>query len=78
MTVQNARSAIKAATQTQDRLVSCVFTFCTLLLLASVIRMWSNWFEISAVIGFDRAASVLPLITGAALVVSWWINTGND
>jgi hypothetical protein len=78
MTLRNARAAIKAATQTHDRLVSCVFLFCTVLMLASVVRMWSHWFEISAAIGFDRAAGLLPVITGAALLVSWWVNTGND
>jgi hypothetical protein len=79
MTFRNARFAIKAATLTiRDRLPSWVFIFCTLLMLASVVRMWSHWFEIVAVLGFDRAAGVLTVITGAALVVSWWVNTGND
>ena len=79
MTLRNARAAIKAATlKTHDRLASWGFLFCTLLMLASVVRMWSHWFEIAAAIGFDRAAGLLPVITGAALIVSWWVNTGND
>ncbi len=79
MTFQNARSAIKAATlKSHDRLASFVFIFCTLLMLATVVRMWSHWYEISAMLGFDRAADVLPAVTGAALLVSWWVNTGND
>ena len=79
MTFRNARSALKAAALTiHDRLPPWVFIFCTLLMLLSIVRMWSHWFEIAAVLGFDRAASVLTVITGAAIVVSWWVNTGND
>jgi hypothetical protein len=29
-------------------------------------------------LGFDRAAGVLAAITSAAVLVSWWVNTGND
>ena len=47
-------------------------------MLASVVHMWSHWLEIWAVFGFDRAAGVLAGVTEAALVVSWWANTGND
>ena len=52
--------------------------FCTLLMIASVIRMWGYWFEISASLGFYRAAGVLAVVTGAALIVSWWVNTDNE
>jgi hypothetical protein len=40
--------------------------------------MWSRWFEISASLGFYRAAGALAAVTGAALIVSWWLNTGNE
>jgi cytochrome b subunit of formate dehydrogenase len=79
MTLRNARSATKAGSfRTRNKLVSWLFIFCTLLTLASVIRMWSHWFEISASLSFYRAAGVLAAVTGAALIVSWWVNTGND
>ena len=74
-----ARSAVKARTlRTHYNLASWLFMFCTLLMLASVIRMWSHWFEISMTLGFYRAAGILIAVTGAALVVSWWVNTDND
>jgi hypothetical protein len=47
-------------------------------LLASVIRMWSHWFDISASLGFYQAAGILAAVTIAALIVSWWVNTGNE
>jgi hypothetical protein len=79
MTLRNARSAVKAGTlKTHINLVPWLFIFCTLLMLASVIRMWSRWFEISSLLGFYRAAGVLAAVTGAALTVSWWVNTGNE
>jgi hypothetical protein len=81
MTLRNARPAVKVKAgilKTHDKLVSWIFIFCTLLMLASVIRMWSHSFEIAAALGFDRAAGLLVGVTGAALVVSWWVNTGND
>ncbi|MGH6794466.1 MAG: hypothetical protein ACREDH_04525 [Methylocella sp.] len=65
----NLLSRLKA----RDRL-SWLFFTSTLLMLASVIRMWSHWFEISASLGFYRAAGVLGAVTGAALIVSWWLN----
>ncbi|HEY8032242.1 MAG TPA: hypothetical protein VIF02_07670 [Methylocella sp.] len=46
-------------------------------MLASVIRMWNHWFEISASLGFYKAASVLATVTGAALILAWWLNTDN-
>jgi hypothetical protein len=79
MTLRDARSAVKTATfKTHNSLVSWLFIFCTLLMLASVIRMWRHWFEISASLGFYRAAGVLVAVTGAALIVSWWVNTDNE
>jgi hypothetical protein len=42
---------------------------CTLLMFASVIRMWSHWFEISALLGFYQAAGALTAVTGAAVIV---------
>jgi hypothetical protein len=80
MTLRKARHAEKAATLKthHDTLASWVFAICTLLMLASVVHMWSHWFEIMASFGPDRAAGMLAVITGAALVVSWWVNTGND
>jgi hypothetical protein len=51
MTLRNAR-AVKAATlKTHDKLASWVFIFCTLLMLASIVHMWSHWLEIWAVLG---------------------------
>jgi hypothetical protein len=58
--------------------LSWLFISCTLPMCASVIRMWSRWFEISASLGFYRAAGALAAVTGAALIVSWWLNTGNE
>ena len=80
MTLRKARPAEKTATldTLHDTLASWVFAFCTLLMLASVVHMWSHWFEIMASLGLDRAAGMLVSITGAALVVSWWVNIGND
>jgi hypothetical protein len=80
MTLRKARPAEKVATleTPHDTLASWVFAFCTLLMLASVVHMWSHWFEIMASFGPDRAAGMLAAITGAALAVSWWVNTGND
>ncbi|MFZ0494802.1 MAG: hypothetical protein WBE80_10880 [Methylocella sp.] len=70
------RPRFKAGTL-KNRL-SWLFMSCTLLMFASVIRMWSHWFEISASLGFYRAAGALAAVTGAALIVSWWLNTGNE
>jgi hypothetical protein len=79
MTLRSARFAVRATIfKTYDKLASLVFIFCTLLMLASVVRMWSHWFQISASFGFYRATLMLVAITGAAFVVSWWVNTGND
>jgi hypothetical protein len=80
LTLRKARPAEKAATLKthHDTLASWVFAFCTLLMLASVVHMWSHWFEIMASFGLYRAAGMLAPITGAALVVSWWVNIGND
>jgi hypothetical protein len=80
MTSQKARAAEKAATlkTRPDTLASWVFAFCTLLMLASVVDMWSHWFEVMDSFGLYRAAGMLGSITGAALVVSWLVNTGND
>jgi hypothetical protein len=61
-----------------NKLVSWLFISCTLFMLASVIRMWSHWFEISASLGFYPAAGALAAVTGGALIVSWWLNTGNE
>jgi hypothetical protein len=74
------RHAEKVATlrTLHDTLASWVFAFCTLLMLASVVHMWSHWFEIMASLGLYRAAGMLAAITGAAMVVSWWVNTGNE
>jgi hypothetical protein len=49
MTSQKARVAKKAATLKthHDTLASWVFAFCTLLMLASVVDMWSHWFEVT-------------------------------
>jgi hypothetical protein len=52
--------------------------FLHVLTLASVIPMWSHWFELSASLGFYPATCVLTAITGAALIVSLWVNTDNE
>src|ERR1700758_5592310 len=61
MTLWKVRPAEKAATleTPHDTLASWVFAFCTLLMLASVVHMWSHWFEIMASLGPDRAAGML-------------------
>jgi hypothetical protein len=45
MTLWKVRPAEKAATLNtlHDTLASWVFAFCTLLMLASVVHMWSHW-----------------------------------
>ena len=79
MTQGNARSAVKAGTRkTHDNLLSWLFISCTLLMLVSVIRMWSHWLEISASLGFYPAAGAIAAVTGAALNLSWWLDTGNE
>lgn len=79
MTLRNARAALKAETfKSHNKLVSWLFVFCTLVMLASVVRMWGHWSEISTMLGFDRAAVVLTAVTSAALIVTWWVNTGNE
>jgi cytochrome b subunit of formate dehydrogenase len=79
MTLRNARSAVKAgAFKTHNSLSSWLFIFCTLLMQVSVIRMWSHWFEISASLGFYRAAGVLAAVTGAAYRFMVGVNTSND
>ncbi|GEM_PF-1022309 len=76
---RNTRSAVKAATlKIQHNFAALAFLVCTLLMLASVIRMWSHWFEISAIFGFYKTSVIVSAITGAALIVSWWVNTDND
>jgi len=76
--VRKPFSVAKAkAAKAENSFMSLLFIFCTLLMLASVIRMWSHWFEISATLGFDRATIILASVTGAALFVSWWVNTDN-
>jgi hypothetical protein len=45
---------------------------------AGVVRMWSHWIEISASLGFYPAACATAATTGAALIVSLWVNTGID
>jgi len=79
MTLKNAR-AVKTGPRlkTRSKLVRWLFSFWTLLLLASIIRMWGHWFDILAKLGLHRAAGALAAVTGAALIVSWWLNTGND
>ena len=72
------RSAAKAETsKTHSTLASWFFISCTFLLLTSLISMWSHWFEICASFGFYQAAGALLSITGAALIISWWVNTDN-
>ncbi len=79
MTLRKTRSAVKAETlKTQHNFAAWVFLICTLLMLASVIRMWSHWFEISATLGFSKASVIVSAVTGAAVIVSWWVNTDND
>ena len=79
MTLKNARD-LKTAPRlkTRSKLVPWLFSFWTLLLLASIIRMWGHWFDILANLGLLRAAGAPAAVTGAALIFSWWLNTGND
>jgi hypothetical protein len=79
MTSKDARAAETAPRlKTRSKLVPWLFIFWTLLLLASIIRMWGHWFDILAKLGFHRAAGALAAVTGAALIASWWLNTGNE
>jgi hypothetical protein len=78
MTQGNARSAVKTGSLNTHNVLSWLFISCTLLMLMSVIRMWSHWLEISASLGFYPAAGALAAVTGAALNLSWWLNTGNE
>jgi hypothetical protein len=79
MNLANARSAVRAeAAKICRELMSLILICCTLVLLTSVMRMWIHWFEISAKLGSYRAAGTLAAVTGAALIVSWWLNTGNE
>lgn len=71
-----ARPTVKAGTL--ENPLSGLFICGTLLLFASVIRMWIHWPQISAVLGFYRAAGALTAVAGAALIVSSWLNTGNE
>ncbi|MGQ0444033.1 MAG: hypothetical protein ACT4O2_02630 [Beijerinckiaceae bacterium] len=57
--------------------LTLLFISGTLLMLASVIRMWSHWPEISASLGFHQAAGVLTVVTTAAFILAWWLNTDN-
>jgi hypothetical protein len=76
MALGDVPSTVKAGTR--EDFLFWLFIFCTLLMLASVIHMWSHWFEISAASGFYQATGALATVTGAALIVSWWLNTGNE
>jgi hypothetical protein len=79
MAQSGARSAVKVnILKTQDDAVSWLFMFCSLLMAAGLVHMWSHWIEISASLGFYPAACVLAATTGTALIVSLWVNTGND
>lgn len=79
MTARNAQAAIKAVTlKSHATLASLLFISCTLLTLSSVIHMWRHWFEICATLGSYRAAAILTAVTGAGLIVSWWVNVDND
>jgi hypothetical protein len=74
-----ARSVVKTiARKLRADPISLLFAFCTLAMLSSTVRMWIHWTEISAVLGAFRAASTLTAVTGAAVIVSWWLNTGNE
>jgi len=76
---RNALAVAKAAIiKAREKEASWVFIFCPLLMIASLIRMWGHWLEISVSLGFYRTAGVLVGITGAALVASWWVSTDND
>jgi hypothetical protein len=76
MTAMNARAA--TILKSHNNLASWLFAFCTLVMFASVIRMWRHWFDISSVLGFDRTLVILTAVTGSALIVSWWVNTANE
>ena len=79
MTARNARAALKTRIfKSHNNLASWLFAFCTLVMLASVIRMWRHWFDISSVLGFDRTVVILTAVSASALIVSWWVNTANE
>lgn len=79
MARSRARSAVQAQTLgKRSGLQSWLFLSCTFLMLASLIPMWSHWFDISATLGSVAAACALTAVTGAALIASWWLNSGNE
>jgi hypothetical protein len=58
----------------------CRTPFCDLIACAKdgKPKGWNHWFQIMASLGLYRAVGMLAAITGAALVVSWWVNSGDD
>ena len=79
MARSGGRSAVKANTlKTQGDAVSWLFISCTLFMAAGVVHMWNDGIEISASLGFYPAVCAIAATTGAALIVSLSVNTGND
>ncbi len=79
MAKSNARSAAKVlARRAKTDPMSFLFLFCTVVMLGSVVRMWAHGAEICDVLGASRGLGILGAVTGAALIVSWWVNTGNE
>jgi hypothetical protein len=74
----NFLSWLKARFLKKANRLSLLFLSGTLLMLTSVVRMWSHWLEISTSLGFYQAAGVLTAVSGAALILAWWLNTGNE
>ncbi len=73
-----ARSAVKTEVRKHNDATSWLFVSSTFLMLMSLIPMWNHWTEIAASLGFYAAACAVAAVTGAALIVSWWLNTGNE
>lgn len=78
MIIRLTRPGKSATLKTRDRLAAWLFLISTLLMLSSVFHMWSHWLEIAADLGSGRAACILSAVTGAALVLAWWVNTDPD
>lgn len=76
MTRSRPRSATKSEVlKTSSIPISWSFLFCTLLMLSDIISMWSHWSELSDSLGIYSAAGSIASVTGAAVILSWWLNT---
>ena len=57
--------------------ISWPFLLCTLLMLSDIASLWSHWAELADSLGIYPAAGAIGSVTGAAMILSWWLNTDN-